>query len=76
MTIPPFKPKLLDKEKAYVDRFEIRHDRQMAAIKKEKQIKKREILHDRQVKVLDQIREEKIVLKENNERWKQLNIIR
>lgn len=75
MTIPPFKPILQDKEKAYIDPFKINHDRQMAEIKKEKRLDQREMYEARQKKILSAIAEEKIVLKENNEKWKLLNVI-
>lgn len=70
-----FKPILRDKEKAYVDRFEIRHDRHVAHHKKEMKIEKKNMLHDRQEKIMLEISLEKKEMKENNLRWRQLNII-
>lgn len=76
MTIPPFKPVVQDKVAKFVDKFHLRHEREVSEIKKEKLIAKKQLLKEAQERVMKQLLEEKIVLKENNERWKMLNIIR
>lgn len=75
MHINSFKPVLIDKTKPYKDRFRIQHDRTTVKISKEKKIHKRYEIRDMKERNAQIIREEKIVLKENNERWKLLNIV-
>ena len=75
MHIPSSRPVLIDRERTPVDRFDVYHDKNVAFHKKEKKLEKKYMLHDRQIKAMKEIAEEKIVIKENNERWKQLNII-
>jgi hypothetical protein len=75
MKIPPFKTILPEKEKTYKDRFRPIHDRNIARVRKEHKIEKRYRILDLQEKNLKAIHEEKVQMKIDNERWKQLNII-
>ncbi|MBC7427036.1 MAG: hypothetical protein H7336_00400 [Bacteriovorax sp.] len=75
MRIPPFKTIIPEQVKPYKDRFRALHDRSISHIKKEHRIEKRYIVVDLQEKNIKIIHEEKIQLKINNEKWKQLNII-
>lgn len=68
-------PLVLEKIPPYKDRFRILHDKNQAAIKKNKYIEKRNLAKDIQEKNLQELRNEKLIAIENNERWKRLNII-
>jgi hypothetical protein len=76
MRITPFKTIIPEQIKPYTDRFKAIHDRNIARVKKDHLIEKYYMTQDQQEKNIKIIQEEKLQMKENNERWKQLNIIK